>query len=247
MEGGMDTYALVLLFPLVFLAFNVRVVTGFGSAILLSPLLSNLLPPKDVVVLMILLESLINLNFLLRERLTLRLGEVYAGGFAGIMAGMALFGALSQRLIGLGIGAGMAALSALMMRGVRFEVRRERPLLFFSGLISGLMGVLTGVNGPQIVLALSNQGYDAKFIRSFIIAYLIIIDTLILLLFIALGYMSWEIVRIFAILSPAVFLAHLTGRRLLGRMDSHSLRKAVLSVVLASSLVLVVRYSGVWA
>ena len=32
---------------LTFMAFTIRVITGFGSAILLSPIFSNIFPPKN--------------------------------------------------------------------------------------------------------------------------------------------------------------------------------------------------------
>ncbi len=229
----------------VFIAFNVRVVTGFGSAILLSPLLSNFFPPKEVVVLMILMESLINVVFFVKERVTFRLVEVYSGGLAGILLGIALFAVISQRLTGIAIGVGMAVISVLMLVGVRFRVRRERILLFFSGIVSGVMGVLTGVNGPQIVLALSNQGYSAESVRSFIIAYLMVIDTVILLAFVVFGYVGESVLRNFLIFSPSVVLAYFTGRRLLGIVDDGTLRRAMLLAVLVSSVILIVRYSGV--
>lgn len=241
-----DLQVTALLALMVFLAFNVRVVTGFGSAILLSPMLSNFFPPKDVVVLMILMESLINVLFLTRESLRFRPAELYAGGISGIIAGTALFSALSQRIVGLAIGSGMSVLSLLMLRGVRLRVNRRAQLFFLSGVISGFMGVLTGVNGPQVVLALASQGFDASHVRSVIITYLMVIDTIILLAFALLGYISAGILWNFAIFAPSIVLAYLTGRRLLGRMDEGLLRRIILLAVLVSSATLVVRYSGVW-
>ncbi len=229
---------------LTFAAFTVRVVTGFGSAILLSPILSNLLPPKQAVPLIILLETFVNLIFVIKERIRFSLKEVYIGGFIGIAAGLALFGSISQQVAGLIIGISMGILSILMLAGFRFRVRNERALFVSIGFISGSMGVLTGVNGPQIILGLTNQGYDAMFIRTFIITYLVVIDTAIFAAFLLAGYINTSTLSIFAVLAPFIVFAYIAGIRLVGRISGESLRKAILLVVFASSLVLIYRYGG---
>jgi hypothetical protein len=217
-------------------------VTGFGSAILLSPLFSNFLPPKDVVVLIILLESLINLVFAAKENVKFSLGETYAGAFIGIAAGIVLFGLISQKIAGLIIGISMGTLSLLMLAGVSFEVRSEKVLFLSAGLISGFMGVLTGVNGPQIVLALTNQGYNAGFVRIFIITYLIVIDSIILLAFVLSGYLKPDTLLIFLILAPFVLASYIIGKRIVWGMGSEKLRKVILSVVFVSSIFLIFRF-----
>ncbi len=229
---------------LTFAAFTVRVVTGFGSAILLSPILSNLLPPKQAVPLIILLETFVNLIFVIKEKIRFSLKEVYIGGFIGIAMGLTLFGNISQQAAGLIIGISMGVLSILMLAGFRFRVRNERVLFAFIGFISGSMGVLTGVNGPQVILGLTNQGYDAAFIRTFIITYLVIIDTAIFAAFLLAGYIDTSTLSIFAALAPFIIFAYIAGIRLVGKISGESLRKIILLVVFASSLVLIYRYGG---
>ncbi|WP_456467901.1 TSUP family transporter [Archaeoglobus sp.] len=225
-------------------AFTIRVVTGFGSAIFLSPIFSNILPPKEAVVLIILLESFVNLIFVLREKMNFRLKEVYLGGFAGIAAGIFLFSIVSQEIIGLLIGIGMAVLASLLLFGVNFKVRKVKPLFLSLGFVSGAMGVLTGVNGPQIVLGLTNQGYSTAFIRSFMITYLVIIDTATLSAFVIFGHVSSETLLKFVFLAPFVGAAYILGREILGRLDGESLRKVMLCVVIVLSAILVIRYGG---
>jgi len=98
------------------------------------------------------------------------------------------------------------------------------------------------VNGPQIVLALTNQGYDAGFVRIFIITYLIVIDSIILLAFVALGYLGPDTLILFLILTPFVATSYIIGKRIVWGMGSERLRKAILSVVFISSVSLVFRF-----
>ncbi|WP_202318547.1 sulfite exporter TauE/SafE family protein [Archaeoglobus neptunius] len=229
---------------LTFAAFTVRVVTGFGSAILLSPIFSNIVPPKEAVVLIILLESFVNLIFVFNEKLNFKLKEVYLGGLSGIGAGIFFFGIASQELIGLTIGAGMAVLAVLMLSGFTFRVRNSKNLFLGLGFVSGIMGVLTGVNGPQIVLALTSQGYRAEFIRSFMITYLLVIDTVTLLAYLFSGYLTAKTLVKFAILAPFVCASYLVGKQILGKLDGENLRKIMLLAVMLSSIILIARYGG---
>jgi hypothetical protein len=84
---------------LVFAGFTVRAVTGFGSTMLIAPILALLfLEPKQVVVFVILLESAIGVIFIIKERLNFEVKPIFIGGIAGILAGILLFGWLSQML-----------------------------------------------------------------------------------------------------------------------------------------------------
>lgn len=230
--------------PLTYLAFMVRAITGFGSAIFLSPVFSNMLPPKEAVVLIILLESFINLIFLIGERIVIRLKEIYIGAFSGIAAGIIFFGIASQEIIGLLIGSGMAILGLLMLFGFNFRVKNPKGLYVALGFLSGAMGVLTGVNGPQVILGLTNQGYDSAFVRSFMISYLLVIDTVTLVSYLAFGYITPENIGRFAVLAPFVALAYLSGRRILRWLDGETLKKIMLLAVIISSSILIIRYGG---
>ncbi len=235
---------LVLMFLLTLTAFTIRVVTGFGSAIFLAPIFSYLLSPKEAVVLIILLESLVNLMFVLRENLTFSLKEVYAGALAGIPVGILFFGRASQEVIGVLIGISMALLAVVLLSGVNLKVRSTKSMFLGLGFLSGAMGVLTGVNGPQIILGLTSQGYEALFIRSFMITYLIIIDTITLLAFIASGHVTLTILTNFALLAPSVVLAYHLGKRILGKLDAEALKRIMLTLVLVLSLIVTFRYGG---
>ena len=161
----------------VFVVFTLRTITGFGSAMLLSPILSAIIPPKEAVIFIILLENEVNVVYLIREKLNFSLKEVFIGGIIGVFCGIFIFKKISQEELRMLIGIFVAAFSLLLLFGFRIEVpkRFERLFFFALGSFSGAMGVLTSINGPQIVLGLANQGYDSKFIRIFIISYLSLI------------------------------------------------------------------------
>lgn len=240
----MNEVTLLTMSILTFIAFIVRVVTGFGSAILLSPIFSNLMSPKEAVVLIILLESFVNVIFLLKEKMNFSLREIYLGAFIGITAGILFFGFLPQEVVGLAIGVGMGIMAGVMLVGVDFKVRKTKPLFLSMGFLSGVMGVVTGVNGPQIVITLASQGYAATFIRTFMITYLVVVDTVTLLAFFAFGHVNAEILMKFLVLTPTILIAYGVGSKILSMIDGERLKRVILAAVVLLSMIVIFRYGG---
>ena len=237
---------LILIYISLIIAFTIRVVTGFGSAMLLSPILSMLLMPKEAVVLALLFESAINSVFSVKEKLVFTLKEVYMGAFSGIVAGIFLFGILSQRFIGIVIGLSMTLISISLLKGLNFYIQAEGIFFYLLGFVSGSMGVLTGVNGPQLVLGMVNQRYNPDKIRTFIITYFVVIDTLTLIAFILFGHVNLRILILFLSSIPFIYLSYLLGIRILKHMNSVLLHRVILYIVLLSSLSLLAESIGLF-
>ncbi len=227
----------------VFVAFTLRTITGFGSAMLLSPILSAIIPPKEAVIFIILLENEVNVVYLIREKLNFSLKEVFIGGIIGVFCGIFIFKKISQEELRMLIGIFVAAFALLLLFGFRIEVPKKFERLFFFALgsFSGAMGVLTSINGPQIVLGLANQGYDSKFIRIFIISYLIVIDFITLMLFCFSGKLHWSIIKLGFFCIPAVLFAYICGKIVEKRTSKASLRKLMLTLSLLAGILAVSR------
>ena len=227
----------------VFFAFTLRTITGFGSAMLLSPILSAVLPPKKAVILIILLENEVNFVYLMREKLNFSFKEVFIGGVIGIFCGIFLFKRISQDELRMLIGIFVAFFAILLLFGFRFEVPKkfERFFFFALGNFSGAMGVLTGINGPQIVLGLANQGYDSKFIRIFIISYLIVIDFVTLMLFTFAGELRWSIIQLGFLCIPSLSVAYICGKIVEKRTSKEFLRVLMLILSLFAGIFSVIR------
>jgi len=222
---------------LVFCGFTVRVVTGFGSALIIAPLLTLLMEPKDAVVFMILLECAIGVVFLAREQLNFSIKPIFIGGGAGILAGILLFRLVTQRLVGFTIGLAVLIVSLIFLMNVTFRTDREGTLFTLLGFISGSMGVLIGINGPQIVLGLVNQGYDSSFIRSCMITYLIVIDYMTLASFTLAGYLTMNVLKLLTWAVPFIICSYGAGTVLLNFIDPERLKRIMLiSTLLAGVL-----------
>jgi uncharacterized membrane protein YfcA len=227
-----DLYVYIVLGLLVFFGFTVRVITGFGSAMLLAPLISLFLEPKHAVVYIILLECAMAVVFILKEQLNFEVKQIFVGGISGIVAGIVLFGLLAQRIVGFIIGVSVLAFSILFLLNIHFRTQREGLLFTTLGFLSGSMVVLTGINGPQIVLGLVNQGYDSTFIRGCMITYLIVINFITLASFSIAGYVTANLVMLLIYSIPFLLLSYLAGTHLLKFINPEKLKRTMLLITL---------------
>ncbi len=62
-----------------------RVITCFGSAMILTPILSLFLGPKHAVIITILMESAMAVVFIVKEKLNFEIRHIFVGGIAGII------------------------------------------------------------------------------------------------------------------------------------------------------------------
>jgi uncharacterized membrane protein YfcA len=207
-----DVYFYLLIGLLVFFGFTVRVITGFGSTMILAPIIALFLEPKHTVVFVILLESAMGVLFIVKEKLSFDVKPIFVGGFFGIIAGIVLFGLLSQRLVGLIIGISVLTFSVLFLLNI------------------------TGINGPQIVLGLANQGYDGNFIRQCMITYLILIDFVTLASFSISGYVTANVLRLLVYSIPFLICSYVVGTHVLRFINPEKLKRLMLITTLFAGL-----------
>ncbi|HUV02213.1 MAG TPA: sulfite exporter TauE/SafE family protein [Desulfobacteria bacterium] len=232
----------LLIGALVFLGFTVRVVTGFGSTMLIAPVLALFLEPKQVVVFVILLESAMGVIFIVKEKLNFDVKPIFIGGITGIIAGILLFGLLSQRLVGLIIGVSVLTFSILFLLNITFKTKREKPFFTTLGFLSGALGVLTGINGPQIVLGLVNQGYNATSIRRTLITYLIVIDFITLASFSISGYVTANVLTLFVYSIPFLIGSYVAGTYVLRFTDPKKLKRIMLIITLFAGVLAIWKF-----
>ncbi|HUV79608.1 MAG TPA: sulfite exporter TauE/SafE family protein [Candidatus Bathyarchaeia archaeon] len=237
-----DFYFYLLIGLLVFFGFTVRVIAGFGSTMLIAPILALFLEPKHTVVFVILLESAMGIVFIVKEKLNFEIKPIFVGGFSGIIAGIFLFGLLSQRLVGLIIGASVLTFSLLFLLNITFRTEKEKSLFTTLGFLSGSMGVLTGINGPQIVLGLVNQGYDATFIRRTMITYLIVIDFVTLASFSISGYLTANLLKLLIYSVPFLIFSYVAGTYVLKFVDPEKLKRIMLIITLFAGILAIWKF-----
>ncbi|RCV62807.1 hypothetical protein C5S53_17140 [Methanophagales archaeon] len=239
-------YFYIIIGLLVFFAFTVRVITGFGSAMILTPVLSLFLGPKNAVIISILMESVMAVVFIVKEKLNFEIRQIFSGGIVGIIVGIILFGLLPTRILGLIIGISVLTFSVIFLLNINFRTKREGLLFTVLGLISGSMGVLTGINGPPIVFGLVNQQYDATFIRRCLITYLIVIDIITLASFSISGYVTVDLVLLLIYSIPFILIAYVVGKYILTFTDPEKLKRIILFTTLFVGIIAIWKFLPWW-
>jgi uncharacterized protein len=213
--------------------------TGFGFALVTTPLLVLILPPTVVVPVVALLSLLSHLVVLLETLPWIRLNRIWLLALAAVIGAplgtyllLALDAAVLKVLIGM-----VTTLSALaLLFGFTRPIRNERLASLPVGLASGLLGGSTGMSGPPVVLFFSNQGVDKHVFRANLNLYFILLACSTLPSQAIAGLITREVLTYAAWFIAALLLGTLAGMRLARRVHETDFRRVTLVVVIASGL-----------
>lgn len=147
-----------------------RGATGFGSALVMAPLLSVLVGPQIAVPVTILLGLAGSVLLFSQYRRSVEFGLVSAMGLTGllfIVPGVWLLhfvdSEMMRRLIAIVVFA--IAASMLLVRNISFQSQSksvERSSILFASALGGLVMGATGMGGPPVVTYLAGRGGDAE-------------------------------------------------------------------------------------
>jgi hypothetical protein len=158
----------------VFVASVLRGFTGFGFGLAAVPLLSLVLPPAEVVPLVVTLQVIIG-GFGLRSAWGhcdwRSVGLLFPGLITGVPIGFLILTEVPANLVRLTIG-GVIAFSVLLIhRGLRLPPNPSRLVSFAVGLASGIISGLASMGGPPVVVYLLAVGHSAGRMRATAIVY----------------------------------------------------------------------------
>jgi uncharacterized membrane protein YfcA len=158
----------------VFVASVLRGFTGFGFGLAAVPLLSLVLPPAEVVPLVVTLQVIIG-GFGLRSAWGhcdwRSVGLLFPGLITGVPIGFLVLTEVPANLVRLTIG-GVIAFSVLLIhRGLRLPPNPSRLVSFAVGLASGIISGLASMGGPPVVVYLLAVGHSAGRMRATAIVY----------------------------------------------------------------------------
>jgi uncharacterized membrane protein YfcA len=243
---GLTTSFAAVLLVLAFAA-AVKSALGFGLPLIAVPIAANLIGARTAVVLIAVPVVVTNLAILLRGGGTRaglrRFGGLLAGVVAGTLVGARLLGALDPRWIALAVGAAgvLFAVTSLLDLVPSIPARTQSYAGPLVGGLSGVMGGTTGIFAPLIAaylhsLAVSKQAFVFWLTASFLLGGLVQVAS-----YVRMGLYTGPL----ALYAAAACIPALLGTRLgfwvQDRLSAVVFRRAVLVLVLASSLNLLLR------
>jgi uncharacterized membrane protein YfcA len=226
---------------IILIASTVHAVTGFGYALVATPLLALTVDPHTAVVATTLSALAMTVTIAVRQRHHAE-WKVALIAMAGIVVGMPLglwvYGVTSEQVLTALIGIGVLGCTVMVWR--RVKVHGNVPVLVGVGLVSGALSTSTGTNGPPMVAAFQGMGYDPHKFRATLSAVFAGTSVLSLIGFAVAGHVDTQSIWIGLIGLPIVQVGWYAGNAIFSRIDPELFRKVVLAALLISAVVTLV-------
>lgn len=228
----------------VLLGYVVLGITGFGSALVVVPLLAWRWPLPEVVALVLLLDvpaSILHGGLNLRQVNFAELRRLLPGMVLGTLGGLWLSGVLEPRWPLLLLGLYVAAVGIQALRPAPAVQRTlAEPWAHGMGFAIGVVEMLFGTAGPLAVAWLSRRLKDVHMLRASTPVVLAISASAVLLVMGWSGRLSGgELWSRWASLIGVAVVGVLLGNRLVRCVSALTLRKAICGLLVMSGLTLV--------
>jgi len=233
---------------IVFGAYVVRGMSGFGTSLVAMPLLVFVMPLHAAVPMMTILGLCVGIMLGVRDRSHVRWDEFWrmlAPTLLGVVAGIGLFAWLDPRLMQRLFGAFIVAYSLhtlasqwMRPRAVKCSTRWAYPAGFASSLVDSMFG---GGGGPLVVMYMMGRGYEPVAFRA-TLAVLWLLELIVRVAGYALGgYYNRTVLLLGLLLIPAMLLGNRLGESISGSMSPLAFSRLIAAILLASGISLLLR------
>jgi uncharacterized membrane protein YfcA len=211
---------------------------GFGANLLAVPVLVLVDPalvPGPALVSALVLNALVAH----RERAVSHLGETWwaiAGRIVGTIVGVVVLAVVAGDDIGLFVG--VVLLLSVVASASHWEVTPTRPVVVGAGVASGFMATTVAVGGPAI--AIVYQRSEGPVLRATLARYFVIGTAFSLLALSVGGQFDERSLRLGLLLLPGTVAGFAVSHRLAAVLDRGWTRTVVLSLTVASAIVVLV-------
>ncbi|MFI6478582.1 sulfite exporter TauE/SafE family protein [Nonomuraea sp. NPDC050663] len=223
---------------IILIASTVHAVTGFGYALVATPLLALAVDPHTAVVATTLSALAMTVTIAVRQREHAE-WKVAMIAMIGIVLGMPLglwvYGIASEQVLTVLIAVGVLVCTLMVWRQVK--VPGSVPVLVGVGALSGALSTSTGTNGPPMVAAFQGMGYDPATFRATLSAVFAGTSVLSLVGFAVAGKVNAESLWIGLVGVPVVQVGYFLGDAIFSRIDPDKFRKVLLAALIVSAIV----------
>jgi uncharacterized protein len=208
--------------------------TGFGLALISTPILLFVYEPRTVVVLTAIFSIFINAAVVwdswheARRRLSLAL---LIPALFGIVAGAWVLGVINPDYVRLGVGVIVIFSALLLVRDVRLPGADTRWGTLVAGSASGMLSTSTGLAGPPVVLLLASRDLPKHEFRGTSALYFLPMSVAGLAVLALRGLVEASEIPLGLLLIPAAIAGKAVGTALLGHVSERAFRAVTLGLV----------------
>lgn len=230
------------------LAYTVRGMSGFGAGLIAVPLLAFVLPLQTVLPVASLLVFVLFVFLTIRDRREVMWQEIRVLGpptAIGVVAGLALFTSLDNRMLMKLLGAFLVCYAVYMvvvqyvgLPQLRISRRVAVVIGFFGAFFDTLFG---GGGGTLVVIYMHSKGVTGMPFRA-TLAMLWFIEMVVRMAgFTVSGYYTPEVLLLVALMLPVMWAGTWIGERIGNRVSAETFSKIVSALLGASGLSLLAK------
>jgi uncharacterized membrane protein YfcA len=209
--------------------------TGFGLAMISTPILLFVYEPRTVIVLTVILSIFISVAVVwdswhdARWRLALAL---LVPALFGVVVGTMVLGAIDPVYIRLAIGAIVVFSALLLVKDFKLPGANTRWGTIVAGSASGALTTSTGLAAPPIVLLMAARGLPKHEFRGTSVLYFLPLSVAGLVVLAVRGLIEAPEVPLGLALVPAAIVGKAIGTRLLEHVPEKAFRTITLGLVI---------------
>lgn len=223
----------------------VRGLTGFGSALIMTPLLLLFFDIKTVVVVTAILEIVAGIAVTLQARKHVDkklLFIVLPISVLGIVFGAYILVSFDSSILKKVFG-GFTILFALrililLWRGPTGKNVWPSGYGYIAGVLGGVLGGLFGTAGPPIAIYLENQLKSKDILRATMLMYFLVIDMIRLIPYTYSSLMTISVLKICIVTLPASVAGAFVGKRVHLSINEKGFRIAVSVLLIGTGFIL---------
>lgn len=222
------------IFLIVLFSSFIQSITGFGFAVVGTPLLLFFMEPKQVVSLMVFGALILNLMVIYKTRGKSDpkvIWPMFIASLIGIVPGVYILKVVDASILKLCIGILILLVSFFMASNYVMTIKREKLATVFVGIVSGFMGGATSLSGPPVALFLMNQQQDKEAFRANLVRYFCLGNIATLLVMYFMETMELGVLRQGLYAIPGVLLGVWVGEKAFARVSPKLFKWITLGVI----------------
>ncbi len=217
--------------------------SGFGSALVAMPLLVMIMPAKVATPLCVLMGTIIttDLTIRLRHHVDIKtVGIFTAGCIPGIAAGVYLLGNFDDELMRRLLGIVLASYASWALFIKLPVLNLSKAWGGFAGFAAGMLGASLSTGGPPVIVYCSLLGWSRDRMKATLSAFFLVASIIIVTAHFFGGFITGEVLEIFAVSALPVLVGTWAGTALYNRMSHHTYIRLLLTLLLMAGLLLVI-------
>lgn len=229
---------------ILFLAYMVRGIAGFGSGLISVPLLALYFPVQVVVPIIVLYDYIGSASQGIHNRERIAWREqmpLIPFTFIGVAVGLILLKGLAPAVLAEALG-GFVIVYAVYQFLPLTDLRGSRLFAVPCGVAGGLVGTLFGTGGPLYIIYLTLRGLDMGRLRATFAVNFLIDGAIRLAAYASFGFFDREILLVILAGLPIVGIALFLGGRVHSTMSQRAYARIISVLLIGSGVLLIYKY-----